>query len=453
MTSSIASVRRTPPGPKGHFLVGILPEYSRSPIGFFTDCARQYGDIVYLTGGINTYLLNHPDYIEETLVSQQVHLVKSQINKLLKPILGNGLLLSEGDFWKQQRRLIQPAFHRDRIASYTEVMVNYTEQLLSTWQAGEIRDVHHDMMQLTLAIVIKTFFDSQLQDEVAMVDRSTKIFLDHFDRRSTNLLWFLLPDAVPIPANLRFRQAIHQLDQMVYRLIQDRRHSQQNTGDLLSMLLHLQAEDGTCMSDRQVRDEVMTFILAGHETTAVALSWAWFLLATHPHVEEKLQAELQAVLAGRSPTWADLPKLRYTEWIILEAMRLYPPVWALARTVASDCEIAGYSVKAGSDVVASQWVVQRDPRWFPEPEAFNPDRWANDLAKRLPPYTYFPFGGGSRICIGKAFAMMEASLILATIAQRYQMTLVEPEAIEPRASVSLRPKQGVKVRLIDLGSI
>jgi cytochrome P450 len=258
---------------------------------------------------------------------------------------------------------------------------------------------------------------------------------------------FLLPDYLPTLGNLRFRHAIKRLDTVVYRLIQERRSSGKQTDDLLTMLLYLQAEDGTRMSDRQVRDEVNTFLLAGHETTALTLSWAWYLLSKHPEVEAKLLAELQTVLMGRSPCLSDLPRLRYTEWIILETMRLYPPVWAIPRTVAQDCEIAGYPIKAGHGLVASPWVVHRDPRWFSDPDTFNPNRWDNDFAKHLPTFAYFPFGGGSRICIGKAFAMMEACLLLATIASTYHMKLVSEQAVEPWASLTLRPKQAIKVCL------
>lgn len=444
---SFTALPSVPPGPKGHFLLGILPEYSQDPLGFFARCANNYGDIVKITGGFTTYLLNHPDYIEQMLVSQHQHLVKSQLSQILRPVLGNGLLLSEGDFWRQQRRLIQPAFHRDRIMGYGTVMATYTQQMLSTWNDGDVRDVHHDMMQLTLAIVAKTFFGSSIDNDVEVFDRAANAVLTHFDRRTTNLLFFLLPDWVPIPANLRFHQANQAVDRVIYRIIQERRESGEDTGDLLSMLLHLQAEDGTRMTDQQVRDEVMTFMMAGHETTAVALSWAWYLLATHPEVEEKLLTELQTVLAGRTPTFADLPKLRYTEWVIMEAMRLYPPVWAYARRVVEACEIAGYPVKPGMELLACPWITHRDPRWFTNPDQFNPDRWANDLIKRIPTFAYFPFGGGSRICIGKAFAMMEASLILAAVAQKYHMTLISKDSIEPWASISLRPKHGVQVRL------
>lgn len=435
-----------PVGPKGRFLLGSLPDYSRNPLQFMTDCARTYGDVVYLTGLLPTYLLSHPSLIEEMLVGKQQYLIKSKLSTISKPLLGNGLLLSEGEFWKQQRHLMQPTFHRSRIAAYAKTMVDYTQQMLNHWQSGESRDIHHEMMTLTLAIVAKTFFGSEVASDVDVIDRAMQTMLRQFDRRSTNLLLFLLPDAIPTPANLNLRHDVRQMDAVVYRLICERRAGPE-TDDLLSMLLHLQAEDGTRMSDQQVRDEVNTFLLAGHETTAIVLSWVWYLLGQHPQVEAKLLSELQTVLAGRSPSFTDLPQLRYTEWIVLEAMRLYPPVWAIPRTVTQTCEIGGYPLKAGLGLVASPWIVHRDPRWFDQPECFNPDRWANDLAKRLPSFAYFPFGGGSRICIGKAFAMMEACLLLATIAATYRIKLVANQTVEPWPSITLRPKRGIQVVL------
>lgn len=445
--NSSTNYKQLPPGPKGHFLVGSLPEYQRNPLGFLSDCATNYGDVVYLSGLIPSYLLSHPDFIEEMLVKKQQYLIKSQLGSIIKPLLGNGLLLSEGEFWKKQRHLINPAFHHARIKAYSSVMVEYTQQMLATWKDGEIRDIHHSMMNLTLAIATKTLFGSQVDRDVDTIEQAIKVTLKHFDIRSTNLLLFLLPDWIPTPDNLRFQKAVKQLDTIIYRLIQEHRESRQESDNLLSMLLNLQAEDGTRMSDKQVRDEVMTLILAGHETTALALSWAWYLLAKHPEVEAKLIAELQAVLAGRTPNLSDLRQLRYTEWVVLETMRLYPPIWVIPRTVKSDCEIGGYHVKKGHGLVASQWIVHRDERWFSEPDIFNPSRWDNDLIKRLPSFAYFPFGGGSRICIGKSFAMMEACLVLATIAQNYKFTLVSQQPVKPWASLSLRPKQHIRVRL------
>lgn len=444
-TTTTASTK--PPGPKGKFLVGCLPAYSRDPLGFMTHCAKAYGDVVYLTGLLPTYLFNHPAAIEEMLVTQHPCMVKSQLTKISKPLLGNGLLLSEGDFWKQQRHLIQPAFHRHHIATYAQVMVSYTQRMLATWQPGDRRDIHHDMMQLTLAIAAKTFFGSDIQSDIAVIDHLASTMLENFDQRSQNLLLFVLPNSVPTPSNRRLRHAIQQIDALVYRLIEERRSSGEESDDLLSMLLSLRTEDGQSMGDRQIRDEITTFLLAGHETTALVLTWAWYLLSQHPKVEARLAEELKTVLAGQAPTLADLPQLRYTEWIVLETMRLYPPVWAIPRTVAEPCEIGGYLVKPGQSVVACPWVVHRDPRWYPDPEAFMPERWDNNFAKQLPSLAYFPFGGGPRICIGKAFAMMEATLVLATIASKYRLRRDSPQPVDPWPSLSLRPKQTIEVHL------
>jgi cytochrome P450 len=267
-----------------------------------------------------------------------------------------------------------------------------------------------------------------------------------FDARLRSLV--RLPHWLPTPANLRSRRAIRRIDQVVYRIVADRRASAEDRGDLLSILLHAQdADDGTRMTDRQVRDEVMTLFMAGHETTAVALSWTWYLLAQHPEVDARLAEELLAVLGGRAPAVADLPQLRYSEMVVTEAMRLYPPAYGIGRQAARPSEIAGYPVPPGVIVVMPTWVVQRDSRWFDEPEAFRPGRWADDLARRLPRYAYFPFGGGPRQCIGSAFAMMEAVLLLATIAQRYQLSLVAGQRVTPTPYVTLRPEPGIRMLL------
>ena len=414
-------------------------------------CAQNYGDVVALKGLVPSYLFNHPDAVEQILVSEHASFRKSEFVKIIRPLLGNGLLLSEGDFWKQQRHLIQPAFHRKRIATYARTMVDYCEKMLDSWQFGQVRDIHQEMMSLTLAIVAKTFFGSDLESDIETIERAVTLMLHQSDRRSQNALLFYLPDAVPTPDNLRLRRAIKRLDEMVYRLVNERRRVEKTTGessdDLLSMLLNMQAEDGSRMSDRQVRDEVNTFLLAGHETTALVLSWAWYLLGRHPEIAEKLAAEVKTVLKGRSPTLSDLAQLPYTEWIVLETMRLYPPVWLLGRAVVKDCEIGGYELKRGLTVLTSAWVVHRDPRWFQSPEKFIPERWANDFAKQLPSFAYFPFGGGPRVCIGQAFAMMESRLLLATIAARYRLKLTASNPITPWPSLSLRPREPVRMLL------
>ncbi|WP_017655513.1 cytochrome P450 [Fortiea contorta] len=435
-----------PPSPKGHPFLGLLPEYSRDPLGFTTKCAKEYGDVVFWKLPLSpAYQLNHPDYIEEVLVTKNSQFIKHQSLQILGRMLGNGLVTSEGSFWQHQRRLMQPAFHRERIFSYGEVMVDYTKRLLPTWSRGEIRDIHEDMMGLTLEIVAKTLFGADVATEVENIGKAMQVSIEYFESRNTNFLLYLLPDWVPAPHNLRFQKAMQQMDQLIYGIIQQRKQSNEDAGDLLSMLLQVRDENGVGMSDRQLRDEVMTLFLAGHETTALTLSWTWYLLSQHPEVEHKLQAELETVLGGRTPAIADLPQLTYTEKVIMEVMRLYPPVWAMARKVLHECEIAGYPLKAGDGVFMSQWVMHRDPRYFDEPEVFNPDRWSEDLAKKLPTFAYFPFGGGSRICIGKSFANMEAVLLLATIAQQFRLTLIPDQQIVPWPAFTLRPKYGIKM--------
>jgi cytochrome P450 len=340
---------------------------------------------------------------------------------------------------------MQPVFHHQRIAAYAETMVAYTARLLETWQDGEIRDIHRDMTQLTLNVVTKTLFDRDMEGtEARDVAHALDVAMEWF---ASQRQWgFMLPYWVPTDVNRRYARALEEMDSSIYNLIRERRAGGENTGDLLSMLLQVQDEtDGSRMSDRQLRDELATMVLAGHETTSNALAWTWMLLAQHPEVEARLLEEIQAVLGDRQPTAADLPLLPYTRAVIQESMRLYPPVFMQARSAARDCEVAGYRISANSIVLVSQWVMHRSDRYFEEPEAFRPERWANDFEKTLPKGVYFPFGEGPRICIGKGFALMEAALILASIARRFQLSLVPEHPIELLPAITLRPKYGIEV--------
>jgi cytochrome P450 len=437
-----------PAGPRGHFLLGHLVELGRDPLGALQRYAREYGDFVPLRfGPKRAVLLNHPDYVEQVLATHSRYFIKSPALRNSRRLIGHGLLASEGELWRRQRRLIQPAFHRPQLAAYSEIMVACTEQLLATWRDGEVRDVHQEMMRLTLQIVARALFGADVTDEAAVVDEALRVALERFGTRLSSLA-FLLPDTLPTPDNWGFLRAARRLDAIVYRIIAARRASGVDRGDLLSILLRARDEaDGGGMTDKQLHDEVMTLLLAGHETTAIALSWTWYLLAQHPAVEAKLLAELQAVLGGRAPTVEDLPQLPYTEWVLWEALRLYPPAWALAREAVQDCEIGGYPVPAGTIVVMSQWLLHRDPRYFDEPERFLPERWADGLAKRLPRYAYFPFGGGPRLCIGAGFASLEAALVLATVLPRFRLTLVPEHPIALWPSATLRPRYGIRMVL------
>lgn len=436
-----------PPGPKGHFLFGNLPDLRRDQLGFYASSARRYGDVVPTRfAHRRAVLIFHPDLIEEVLVARSRDFVKSPGVRLLRPLLGNGLLLSEGDFWLRQRRLVQPAFHRQRLTAYGEVMASYAERHLAGWKDRASLDIHAEMMALTQAIVAKTLFDATVADDSKTIGDAQRVMMREFIARLTT---FRPPPWLPTLANLRARRAIRRLDGIVYRIIAARRASGEDRGDLLSMLLAAQdADDGSRMTDRQVRDEVMTLLLAGHETTAVALSWTWYLLAQHPRVDAALAEELHAVLGGRPPTVEDLPRLRYTEMVVTESLRLYPPAYAMGRQAARATEVGGYAIARGVIVAIPIWVVQRDPRWFQDPEVFRPERWADDGARRLPRYAYFPFGGGPRQCIGAAFAMMEASLTLATIRQRVRLVLVPGQRVTPTPYVTLRPEPGIRMTVI-----
>jgi cytochrome P450 len=450
-----------PAGPRGHFLTGVLPELGRDPLGFLTACARRYGDFVPMRLGLLPgLLLSHPDLVEEVLVTQHRHFVKGPTVRRLR-VLGNGLLASEGELWRRQRRLMQPAFHRQRVAGYADTMVRHTERMLAGWRDGETRDVVGDMMALTMGIVAETLFGVGLPGgpgTLAEMGAALAEIGGHFNSRTYSLLFFL-PDAVPTPGNLRLRRATARLDRVIYGIIGERRRGGgADSGDLLSLLLRARDEpdeDGgrepgqgaRGMTDRQLRDEVMTLFLAGHDTTALALSWTWTLLAQHPQAEARLHAELREVLGGRAPAAADLPRLRYTEHVLTEALRLYPPAWAVGRQAAADCEIGGRRVPRGTVVTISQWVIHRDPRFFADADAFRPERWAGGLTGRLPRYAYFPFGGGPRVCIGTGFAMTEAVLLLATIAQRFRLALEPGFAVTPQPFVTLRPKHGVRAVL------
>ena len=438
-----------PRGPRGHFLLGSGPDFGRDQLSFYAACARQYGDLVPIRlGPRRALLVYHPDAIEEVLVARNRDFVKSPgVRLLLRRLIGNGLFLSEGGFWLRQRRLVQPAFHRQRVAAYAEVMTAYTARRLAEWKDGDVLDVHAEMMTLTQIIVAKTLFDADVSDESYDIARTSNILAEDFGHRIKSIVQFL-PDWVPTPANLRTARALRHLDQVVYRMVDARRRTGEDRGDLLSILLQAQdADDGSQMSNEQVRDEVMTLFMAGHETTAVTLSWTWYLLAQYPEVDARLADELRTVLGDRPPTVADLPRLTYADMIISESMRLYPPAYVLARQAVNPTEVAGYPLAPGLVVIMPAWVVHRDPRWFEDPETFRPERWANDLARRLPRFAYLPFGGGPRQCIGNAFATMEAVLILATIAQRFRLSMEPGQRVTPTPYITLRPEPGPRMRL------
>ena len=447
--AAIRLAQVVPPGPKGRFLVGNALDFSRGDwLGFFVRCTREHGDVVLLRFlNVPICLLTHPDDIESVLVRNASNFVKSRNYRALKPILGNGLLTSEGAFWQRERKLVQPSFRHESIAAYADVMADSAQRMLSGWRGGQTRDVHQEMMAVTLEVVAKSLFGADVSQETGKVAQAF--------REVTNQLFampnltFFLPETFPLPSTLRLRRAMRELDRIIYSIIRTRRATNSNSPDLLQVLLNAQAEDGSQMTDEQLRDEMMTLFIAGHETTSVALSWAWYLLAGHPEVEAKLVNELRSVLNGRDAGVSDLSALLYTEMVVKEAMRLYPPVWVIGRQALNDFEVHGYRLPAGTNILLVQWITHHDARFYREAERFDPDRWKDDPIRsgRLPRFAYFPFGGGSRVCIGAGFAMMEATLLLATIAQRFRLTLASDRSVEMLPLLTLRPKHGIKMTL------
>ena len=441
-----------PPGPKYIWPGANLFAFRRNPAAFLQRLAGEYGDIVYFKLGPQpVYFLNHPDYIKDVLVTHQQSFIKGRALQRSKRLLGEGLLTSEGDFHRRQRRLAQPAFHRQRIHSYGTVMTDYAKRTRERWQDGETLDISQEMMRLTLAIVGKTLFDADVESEAEEIGEAMSIIMDLFT--TLTMPFYDLLEKLPTPYKRRFQKAKDRLDATIYRLINERRQSGADHGDLLSMLLLAQDEegDGGQMTDTQVRDEALTLFLAGHETTANALTWTWYLLSQNPEVEAKLHTEIDAVLAARLPTVNDVPQLRCAHMVLAEAMRLYPPAWALGRLAIKDHEVGGYRIPAGALVLMSQYVMHRDARYFPEPLRFDPERWTPEAQESRPSFSYFPFGGGPRRCIGEAFAWMEGVLLIATLAQQWRMQLVSDHRVEILPLITLRPKHGMRMKTIKRG--
>ncbi|MCZ7567118.1 MAG: cytochrome P450 [Ardenticatenaceae bacterium] len=450
MTTTIRTLKIAP-GPQGYPLFGSLPDFRRDPLTFYLNAQRQFGDVIRFRGGPwRWYLLAHPDDVKHVLQDNHPNYRKGRFYDLLRPTLGEGLLTSEGRFWLQQRRLAQPAFHRQRLASFATTMTDATARMLERWQvyarSGEPFNVAAEMMRLTLEVVGGTLFSTDVTGEAEAVGRALTVVIEYVNDLETRL--FPLPPSIPTPANRRYRAAQRTLDEVVRHVIDERRRAGTDRGDLLSMLLLAQDEEtGASMNDRQLRDEVMTIFLAGHETTANALAWTWYLLSKHPSAGRRLHAELADMLGGRRPTVEDLPRLNYARMVIEEALRLYPPVWGFGRQAITDDEVGGYFLPANSLVVLSPYVTHRHPDFWENPEGFDPQRFMPQHAAARPRFAHFPFSGGPRQCIGNAFAMMEAQLILAMVAQRYRLDLVPGHSVEAEPTVTLRPRHGILVTL------
>ena len=437
-----------PPGPRSRVPGAHLLAFRRQPLAFLCQVSRTYGDVAsFRLGPERVVLVTHPDAIREVLVTQHRAFIKARRGDVSKQFLGEGLLNSEGDVHQRQRRLVQPAFARQRLAQYAPVITAHGVHLRQQWQAGDTLDIAQAMARVTLAIAGQTLFGVDIAAEASEIGAAVTTLL----RLSTRLQ---LPFAehflkLPLPSHRRLWRAQQYLDTTIARMIQTRQTDGSDTGDVLSLLLG--APEGqrgaTGMTAKQVRDEALTLLLAGHETTAVALTWTWYLLSQHPEVETKLHAELATVLGGRVPTDADLPRLSYTRMVLTEALRLYPPAWLMTRRTLVAYELGGYTVPAGTFLMLSPYVTHHDARFFPNPEVFDPERWAAPAATRHPHGAYFPFGGGPRQCIGEGFAWMEGLLLLATLAQQWQLRLVPGHRVVLQPLVTLRPKGGMPMTL------
>lgn len=448
---------KRPPGPKGRLFLGSAQDFGPEKLNFLLDLAKTYGDIAYMRlAHYHVYLISDPAIIREILVTKSSLFEKATLDKkILRKFLGNGLLTSEGAFHRRQRQLAQPAFHTSRIQNYAEIMVNYTKNMLDHWEDGGTVDIAQQMAHLTMLIVSKTLFDA---DAVTTAGNTAAAIANaiHDLQAASNQDYttgFPLPDWIPTSNNRRRNKANKTFQAAMGQIIAERRatavHNQvADKGDLLSMLMLTKYEDGSVMADKQLLEEVATLFAAGHETTSNALTWTWYLLAQHPEVEAKLLQEIDLVLNGRLPTLEDLAELPYSGMVIKESMRLYPPAWILnGRTPTQDVELGAYKVPKNSTIFISPYVMHHLPQYFPNPEQFQPERFLPEREKELPKFAYFPFGGGPRVCIGNAFAMMEAQLVLVTVAQNYKLRLEPNQHVLPLPQITLIPEGGIQMKL------
>jgi cytochrome P450 len=441
----VLAATQKPRGPRNPPLLGHLASFRRNPLKFLKKMGDEYGDLAYFKlGPQDAFLVNHPDLVRDILVLRQNCFIKSRMLQRARILLGEGLLTSEGQIHRRQRRLVQPAFHRDRLAGYGAVMSECAVRTRDRWRDGQELDVASEMMRLTLAVVGKTLFNADVESEAGEIGEALTSVLKMFDMLMLPFSEYL--EKLPLPQVRRFEKARAVLDEVIYRLIRQRRASGEDAGDLLSMLLLAQDEEnGGGMTDAQVRDEALTLFLAGHETTANALTWAWYLLSQNPECAARLREEVDRELNGRAPGFEDLPRLPYAEMVFAEAMRLYPPAWAIGRMNTEAIEIGGIQARPRTIFIMSPYVLQRDARFYPDPEKFDPERWTPERKEGRPKFAYFPFGGGARVCIGERFAWMEGTLVLAAIAQKWNLRLVPGHRVEPLPLITLRTRYGMRM--------
>lgn len=438
---------KLPPGPKPKIPLGNLFHFRRDSLGFLKKIAREYGDIGYFKiGPLRILLLNHPDFIKEVLSTQHGNFVKGRPLEMAKELLGEGLLTSEGEFHKRQSRIIQPAFHRKMIESHAPAMAEYTVRMMRGWEDGMKVDILEEMVRLSTGIAGKTMFNVDVENEAPEINQALKSIMSLFGRITLPGAEWLLK--LPLPGSMRFFKAKKRLDNTIYKIIDDRRRNRLNNGDLLSLLLQAQDEPGNGgMTDQQIRDEALTLFLTAFDTTSLALTWAWYLLSQYPEVEAELHEELDKVLQGRIPGLEDYPQLKFTRKVFAESMRLYPPIYIIARQALEDFAIGDYIVPGGTIVLMSPYLIHRDARFHPEPEAFNPHSWAELPGGQPSRDAYFPFSMGPRSCIGQSYAWMEGVLVLACIAQFWRIKLALGHPVELAQLLNLRPKYGMLMQL------
>lgn len=441
------STAMLPPGPGPLGIFRTHYEFMTDQVGFVRKMRRRYGVAsTFRLGTFQTMLFCDPELIEEVLMRKHDAFHKDAITHDLDELLGRGLLTAEGDFWRRQRKLAAPALKRRQIEAYADWMVELTNAELDGWKDGEELELHHRMMALTLRIVVKTLFNLEMEEQVDEIGEAIDTTMEVF-HKFTHTPWRFVPEQVPTPLSRRFDEAVEALDRVVYSLIEKRRASSEEGDDLLYRFLIAADDDGNHMTDKQLRDETLTMFLAGHETTALAVTYAWYLLSTNRDVAQELFREVDDVLGDRPATVADVGRMPYLKMVVQETLRMYSPAWIIGREPQRDVQIGPYRVPRGTQVLLPQSVMHYEERWFPDPYRFQPERWADDYEKSLPRFVYFPFGGGPRVCIGNHFAMMEAMLLIATMAQRFEFRNRMDGELRVQPSVTLRPVVPVSMKV------
>lgn len=435
-----------PPGPDGLPVLGSALTFLDDPFTAFETWTDQYGDLVAITvAGNDFYVVTHPDYVEEVLVTKQASFEKGHFqNEYLGAIIGDGLLLSEGDYWRDQRSRVQQAFTHERLTEYADTMTAYVRETSQPWADGQTVVLDEAMRHLSLRIMAQTLFGVDLADVGDTFEDTALTISERFDLSSVSTY---LPSWVPTPRQRAFRSALADLDAAIYGLIDDRRRADRHHADLLSMLLDARTDEGTPLPDETIRDEIATVLLGGHDTTALAMTYTLYLLSENPDVEQRVQTELETELKGSVPTLADAPALEELERAITEAMRIYPPAYTLFREPTEPVTVGGYEIPEGTTLALPQWVVHRDERWYDAPEQFRPDRWADDHETTRPEYAYFPFAGGPRRCVGMRYGLLESKLVLATILQAYDVSVDVDEPLSFSPALTLQPEREITARV------